>query len=93
MADEVDFEKLSKTEKLRLIDDLFQEQIYPMLAMDGGGMELVSVDDFTVTVRYQGACEGCPSGFMATGDYIEYTLKTQIDPRIRMVVEGAENLA
>lgn len=37
------------------------ESIRPMLASHGGDVELVSVELPTVTVRFLGACDGCPA--------------------------------
>ncbi len=36
------------------------EEIKPYLQADGGDVELVSVDDGVVKVRFLGGCSGCP---------------------------------
>jgi Fe-S cluster biogenesis protein NfuA len=36
------------------------ELIRPAIQMDGGDIELVSVESGTATVRLLGCCEGCP---------------------------------
>ena len=47
------------------VDQVIQ-QIRPMLQADGGDIELVNVDEATgvVSVRLQGACQGCPGAQM-----------------------------
>lgn len=37
------------------------ERIRPALQMDGGDIEIVSVEEPNLTVRLVGACHGCPS--------------------------------
>lgn len=62
------------------------EKIRPALQMDGGDIELVSVDDEgTVKVRLQGACSMCPSIQMTMQHGIERSLKEEL-PEIRQVV-------
>ncbi|MBI5477535.1 MAG: NifU family protein [Deltaproteobacteria bacterium] len=61
-------------------------QIRPGLQMDGGDVELISVeDDGTVKVKLVGACAGCPMSQMTLQMGIENTLKEQI-PEVRRVV-------
>ncbi len=44
------------------IEHIFETDIRPMLAMHGGNIELLGVDEATgvVRVRLHGACRGCP---------------------------------
>jgi Fe-S cluster biogenesis protein NfuA len=37
------------------------ERIRPALHMDGGDIEIISVEEPNLTVRLVGACHGCPS--------------------------------
>ncbi len=37
------------------------EEVRPMLEADGGGIDLVKIEDDVVFVRLKGACHGCPS--------------------------------
>jgi Fe-S cluster biogenesis protein NfuA len=44
------------------IKQVIEEKIRPALAMDGGGIDYMGIDeDGRVKVRLQGACSGCPS--------------------------------
>ena len=55
------------------------ESIRPMLQNDGGDIELVGVDpDYTVRVRLQGACRGCPGARMTLKMGVERMLKQRI---------------
>ncbi len=52
------------------------ERIRPSIQLDGGDIELVSVNDKgVVSIRFLGACIGCPSLNMTLQSGIEATLK------------------
>ena len=64
------------------------EEVRGMLQADGGDLELVSIEDKTVTVRLQGACGSCPHAMITLKRGVEEFLKEQVDPEI--IVERAE---
>lgn len=69
-------------EKVKLI----LEKIRPQLQMDGGDVELVSVEeDGTVKVRLMGHCAGCPMSQQTVKFGIERALKTHI-PEVKEVI-------
>jgi Fe-S cluster biogenesis protein NfuA len=61
-------------------------KIKPMLAADGGGIELVGVDEKSadVKVRLTGACGCCPMSQMTLKMSIETAIKKEI-PEIKTV--------
>ncbi|MBI4180876.1 MAG: NifU family protein [Chloroflexi bacterium] len=61
------------------------ERIRPMLAGDGGNVELLDVNDGTVQVRLTGACGSCPMSTMTLKMGIERILKEEV-PEVREVV-------
>jgi len=60
------------------------DTIRPAIAMDGGNVELLDIDDGVVTLRMMGACGGCPMSTM--------TLKQGIEQRLREMVPGIERV-
>ena len=54
------------------------EEVRPHLAADGGGVELVDVENGVVKLRLLGACGGCPSSTMTLKMGIERLLKERI---------------
>jgi Fe-S cluster biogenesis protein NfuA len=77
------FDDLDLTNKLEALQVVLREKIMPMLAMDGGGMEVIDVKeapngDLQLFIRYQGACATCASGG-ATLFAIEETLRKELD--------------
>jgi Fe-S cluster biogenesis protein NfuA len=61
------------------------DQIRPSLQADGGDVELVDVQDGTVSVRLTGACGGCPMSTMTLKMGIERILKSRL-PEVKEVV-------
>ncbi len=61
-------------------------EVRKMIQRDGGGLELVGVDEESglVKVRFQGACVGCPSAAITFQSAIERTLKQAI-PQVQTV--------
>jgi NifU-like protein len=75
------FDELNLTDKLEAIHPVLAQKIMPMLAMDGGGMEVIDVKEATngdlqLFVRYQGACSTCSSGNATPVSYTHLTLPT-----------------
>ena len=60
-------------------------KIRPMLEADGGGVELLDVDEGVVKVRLLGACGGCPMRQMTLSGGIERMIKEEM-PEIKEVV-------
>ena len=76
---------LSDDPRLARINEMLDEKIRPYLASDGGWLEVVSLKDHTLTIRYQGACGSCPSSLSGTLMGIESLIRQEIDPEIEVV--------
>lgn len=72
-------------DKLKVINDLIDVRVRPALAGDGGGLEIVGLDENTLTIRYQGACGTCPSAVRGTLVAIENLLKREVDPNLEVI--------
>jgi Fe-S cluster biogenesis protein NfuA len=72
-------------ETLRRIYRVLNEQILPALAGDGGGLEVVSLEGHTLTIRYQGACGSCPSSIAGTLNAIQNLLQAEVDEKLTVV--------
>ena len=70
---------------LEEVKGVIEKEISPLLAMVGGSIELVSVEDGTVKVRLSGACAGCPMSQFTLVNFVEATLKEKI-PEVKEVV-------
>jgi len=79
----MNFDEMDLTYKLEALQKVLAEKIQPMLAMDGGGMEVIDIKeapngDLQLFIRYVGACASCASGG-ATLFAIEETLRKELN--------------
>lgn len=65
------------------------EKIKPILAADGGSVELISVDEKKgiVTVRLTGACGCCPHAAMTLKGVVERMVREEV-PGVKEVTVG-----
>ncbi|KAF0127794.1 MAG: nitrogen-fixing NifU domain-containing protein [Elusimicrobia bacterium] len=65
------------------------EKIKPILAADGGSVELVAVDEKSgvVTVRLTGACGCCPHAAMTLKGVVERMVREAV-PEVKEVTVG-----
>jgi Fe-S cluster biogenesis protein NfuA len=69
---------------LKKINAILNAKVRPALANDGGGLEVIGLDGFLLTVRYQGACGSCPSAINGTLNAIANVLKRDVNPAIEV---------
>ena len=74
-----------ENELLKKINHLLDQKVRPALAGDGGGLQVIGVDGFTVKIRYQGACGSCPSSISGTLMAIEGLLRRDINSSLEVV--------
>ena len=65
--------------------DVIEKKINPALAMDGGNVELVSVENGTVEIKMGGGCAGCPMRQFTLSTFIQTTITKEV-PEIKKVV-------
>jgi Fe-S cluster biogenesis protein NfuA len=71
--------------RLLKINDILDEKVRPALMGDGGYLEVLSLKDHTLSIRYQGACGSCPSSLSGTLMAIEGMLKQEVDPEMEVI--------
>ena len=76
---------VSDDPRLAQINELLDQRIRPALAGDGGWVEVQSLTNNVLTLRYEGACGSCPSSLTGTLMAIEGMIHEQVDPEIEVV--------
>ena len=76
---------LSDDPRLVRINEILDEKIRPALAGDGGWLEIVSLKENTLSIKYQGACGSCPSSISGTLMAIENMVQQEVDPELEVV--------
>lgn len=79
------------SEIVAMIKELLETRIRPAVAEDGGDIVFKGWDEKTgtVTVKMQGACDGCPSSSVTLKSGIENMLRHYV-PEVSAVVQEEE---
>ncbi len=64
---------------------VLRQRVVPALSADGGGLQVLGIEDKTLSIRYQGACGSCPSSIAGTLQAIQNLLRTEVDPELMVV--------
>jgi NifU-like protein len=76
---------LSPYQFSKQVEKALDQYVRPMLAGDGGDIEIVDIKDSVVYCRLIGACAGCGGAGMTMKLMVERTLKDMVDDRIRII--------
>lgn len=68
------------------IESTLDDKVRPALAADGGGLEVVKIEEDKVYINYQGACSGCASAATGTLNFIRNALSTSLNHDIEVVM-------
>jgi len=77
--------ELQLEEKLSILEELFAKEIRPYIALDAGDIEIVSLQDDALTIRYQGTCTTCPSSIGSTLQAIQHIVSQRIHPNLQVL--------
>ena len=67
------------------VKNLIDTKIAPMMAQDGGAIELLKIKNGKVFVQLQGSCNGCAASGSTLKFIVEKNLKEFIHPEIQIV--------
>lgn len=80
-------QRMTNVQRMQLVLKTIEEEIRPLLAADGGDIELVDVDGLRVVVSLRGRCAQCRSSDVTIRDLVQRLLREHVEPDI--VVEEA----
>jgi Fe-S cluster biogenesis protein NfuA len=67
------------------VSNLIDTKIAPMMAQDGGAIELMQIKDGRIFVQLKGACNGCAASGSTLKYIVEKNLKEFIHPELTVV--------
>ncbi len=86
---ELSFNEMTPIQKSKAIEKTLEENIRPMLMMDGGNVEVIDIRANSrgteVYIKYMGACVGCASSSTGTLYAIEAVLRQKLDVNIFVI--------
>nr|WP_330216750.1 NifU family protein [Chrysiogenes arsenatis] len=75
--------------KTQAAEEVLRDHVRPLLARDGGNVELADIRDkdgaVEIFIRYRGACAGCASSQTGTLQMIEGIFKEKLDENILVI--------
>ena len=82
---EVSESRVTETDHAKFLVSAILDCLRPYIQADGGGIELISLDDGIVSLKMTGACVGCPASYYTQTLVIEKEIKEKI-PHIKQVL-------
>ena len=79
--------RMTNVQRMQLVLKTIEEEIKPLLAADGGDIELVDVDGLRVVVSLRGRCAQCRSSDVTIRDLVQRLLREHVESDL--VVEEA----
>ena len=83
--DNVQKMKLSPYQLAKRIEAVLEEDIRPMLAADGGDVEIIDIKANLIYVDLTGACATCPGASGTIQHVIEKKLRDKVDDALRVI--------
>ncbi|MCA8958636.1 MAG: NifU family protein [Planctomycetes bacterium] len=70
---------------MQQINEILDDRVRPALAGDGGGLQILGLQEKVLTIRYQGACGSCPSSIAGTLHAIQNLLQMEVDEQLTVI--------
>ncbi len=81
---------LAKEDKLKVIEEVIERDIRPYIALDGGGISVVSLSEqLELKIAYEGNCTSCYSSIGTTLSYIQQVLRTAVHPNLSVTPDSS----
>lgn len=86
----INFDDLNVIAQFKVVEEIMDVEIRPMLAADGGNLEILDIrkdkdGNIDIYIRYLGACSGCSAGSGGTLFAIEAILRENLSKNIRVM--------
>lgn len=82
--------RLSDDELYERVNDVFEQQVNPMVARHGGRVELIDVQDAVVLLRMGGGCQGCGMASVTLRQGIEGIVMEHL-PEVKGIVDVTDH--
>ncbi len=74
--------KMTNIQKIKLVEEILEQEIKPVLKKDGGNIELVDLDKDTIYVKLRGACANCMTSQVTIKNFIENKIQELVSPEL-----------
>lgn len=73
---------MTNIQKIKLIEDVLNKEIKPVLKKDGGNIELVDLEGNKVLVKLRGACANCKTSQVTVKNLVENKIQELVSPEL-----------
>ena len=87
---QAEWDGLGLFERVRRIEQVLDDSVRPMLASDGGGVDIVDLRERELIIQYNGACGSCSSSIGGTLQFLTDTLEEKLGIQMQIIVQGME---
>ncbi|RLF26350.1 MAG: Fe-S cluster assembly protein NifU, partial [Thermoplasmata archaeon] len=81
---------MTNIQKIRMIEDVLDNEIKPVLKKDGGNVELVDLEGNIVLVKLRGACANCQRSQVTVKNFIENKIRELVAPELVVMEEKSD---
>ena len=74
--------KMTNLQKIKLIEEILEQEIKPVLKKDGGNIELIDLDEDIIYVKLRGACANCMTSQVTIKNFIENKIQELVSPEL-----------
>jgi len=67
------------------VSTIIKDKIAPMLAKDGGAIELLQIKNGKIYIQLQGSCVGCAASSSTLKFIVEKEIQTAIHPELEII--------
>ncbi len=73
---------MTNIQKIKLIEEILDQEIKPVLKKDGGNIELIDLDGDVIYVKLRGACANCKTSQVTIKNFIENKIQELVSPEL-----------
>ncbi|MDN3504385.1 MAG: NifU family protein [Rhabdochlamydiaceae bacterium] len=79
------FLEYSLEQQMSLLEDVIAKDVRPYVELDSGDVKITKIDNYQLTVTYEGSCTSCYSATGATLNAIQSILKSKVNRNIEVI--------
>jgi len=76
--------RMTNIQKIKLVEEILEREIKPVLSKDGGDIELIDLEGDNVFVKMLGACAGCKTSQVTLKNFVQTKIRELVSPDLNV---------
>jgi len=76
--------RMTNIQKIKLVEEILEREIKPVLSKDGGDIELIDLEGDDVFVKMLGACAGCKTSQVTLKNFVQTKIRELVSPDLNV---------